>query len=246
MVPAGAPRRDTRARHMEPGRRRRDPADRGPHRPSLARRRPVRPDELDHALRLLQLAEGRARVSVRPQEGGSLTGVYQPPCDLSPREKLSKGGLLSTWNSDTFEHTFSTGRAATLRRVVNLYTIARNSTLGPALLGHLDAAAVGELRDPVAGLAVMEAIVATVWVEPEVMAPGDEREPVEDERIRFSDLYTEEVNETVELWQTSVEDAARFRDGSNGDGGGEDRARVGKAAKPGARASARKRGGVPR
>lgn len=154
--------------------------------------------------------------------------------------------MTSGWDTASIgrEHVFTSGRTALLRKQVNLFTIARNSALGPALLGHLDQAAEGELKDPNVALEVVEAIVVTMWIAPEVMAPGDERDPVPGERVRFDDLFTEEVNETVELWQASLEDAARFRDGAAGNGDGGGGAGLAGTAKPASRPRARKRAGV--
>lgn len=153
--------------------------------------------------------------------------------------------MSTGWGIDpTYEHTFSTGRTAVLRRVVNLFAVVRHSALGLALMGHLEKAAAGQLQDPSVALDVLEAVVVATWAKPEVMPPGDDRERVADERVQFDDLFTEEVSETYDLWQASLEDVARFRNGSAGARNGSGGEGVADPPKPAPRPRARKRAGV--
>lgn len=149
------------------------------------------------------------------------------------------------WGAEpTFAHTFSTGRAAQLRRVVNLFRVARSSALGPALIATLEQAKAGELKDPHLAFEVMDAVVAAMWERPQVVLPGDTRERVPGELVHIDDLTTEEITETYELWEASLHDAARFRGGTAGTGNGAGGKGVAHAAKRPAGARPRKRAGV--
>lgn len=161
---------------------------------------------------------------------------------MAEGERNGGGGLPGWDESPTFRHTFSTGRSAVVRRVINLYTVARHSIIGPEVWRLFEKHDKGLKLTPIEGLEMLEAVVATLWVEPQVMVPEDEREREPGVRIRFDDLAQQEIDETWGLWEEVWQRAARFRGEPAGGPGGADGAGVVEPAEPAARAA----GGKPR
>lgn len=145
---------------------------------------------------------------------------------------------MGDWGSNEREVTFTTGRTATLRGVVNVFA--------------MEAVESGDDPELTTGRA-MQQIVQYMWIRPTVFAidewPPDEAWATthpDEPCVSFADLHTEEVLETIDLWKEGAEKARRFRGDAAGDGGGPGGAGVGDTSKPRARAPRGKPGGARR
>lgn len=143
------------------------------------------------------------------------------------------------WQPGTVEHTFSTGRTATLRaRMPMTVLIRRALEFGESdILERLVEMEKGELRDASAAMRIQDAIVQTMFVAPRIYL-GEE--VVGDDGISINDLLDEEFTEVISLAFQGVAEADRFRGDTDGDGGGPDRKAVAKKSVKRSGAGARK------
>ena len=137
-------------------------------------------------------------------------------------EGNGNGGGVPIWGADHVQHTFKTGRTATLRRSPNLLVVAATMQDVPE----------DEALRPTEAMLMLHmahTICQGFFVDPRITDYG---EPTIDEHaIAFEDLDMVEVAEVLALWEEARQQAERFREvvaGLGGRQGGED---VGKSAK---------------
>lgn len=157
-------------------------------------------------------------------------------------------GEPTGWAPATSEHTFRSGRTATIRTSPNLYAIFGVEELAGYLTTYVD----GTLKDPVVGLRISQEIVRAMLLRPrlldETLEPGvpsgsevsaNGAGPVE--VVAWIDVDPDDVAELLEIFQEGADKAARFREQRAGDDDGADGPDVAKPAKPAPRARPRKR-----
>lgn len=132
------------------------------------------------------------------------------------------------------EHKFRSGRTAVVRQVHSAVSVFTNQVLAP----YMTEFATGGLVDPAVAVAICREVVRLSLVDPRL---ADEGEDVGEGVVSLDDLYQDEIDELVEMWQANIEGAATFRDEPVGGGGGDGGGGVDDDAKPVARPRARKR-----
>lgn len=129
---------------------------------------------------------------------------------------------MSDWTPATVEHTFTTGRTATLRAKLPVQVMIRHAIEAGEddIISRLAELERGELDDPATALRLQDSIVSAMFVNPRVTiaAAGGDVEGT----VSIDDLEDEEITEVVALAMQGVEEAARFRGDTDGDGDGED------------------------
>jgi hypothetical protein len=152
---------------------------------------------------------------------------------------------MSDWGIRTREHTFASGRTATLREQLPMTELIRQGVFTDELLVALDKVTRGELEEASQAFKLTDAICFGMFVEPRIDLAGQgEQEGDVWKTIPIGFLDEGEIAETIDLAFESLNGAARFRGDERStrdrtDGGG-----VRKPAKRASRVAPAKRGGA--
>lgn len=148
----------------------------------------------------------------------------------------------SDWGVRTQEHTFSTGRSATLRASLPVTELVRQGVFDDENLSTLDDLIGGEVKNAQAALRLSDAICVGMFVDPKLAVPDDEGN-VPDGHVPVGALDENEIAEVLDLALSSVASAAGFRGVRDRPDGGADSKSVGVKTKRPSRARAGKPGG---
>ena len=130
---------------------------------------------------------------------------------------------MTDWTPAVEDHTFSTGRTATLRRKLPVQVMIRHALEAGEddIITRLGEMERGELTDAATALRIQDSMVIAMFVHPRVVLPGDHVES-NGVVISIDDLDDAEITEVVTMAMEGVAEATRFRGDGSGAGDGED------------------------
>jgi len=125
--------------------------------------------------------------------------------------------MSTSWSIAGREHTFAASeRSAVITDAPNVYAIFADEELAP----YFDDYQKGSLSDATIAMRITEEIARLMMVRPRILG-RDEDMPVEQNAddpdvVPYAAMQSGEIDELLELWEKSLDGAARFRGESDG------------------------------